>query len=143
MFNIMWCHAQYLSGGAGWSRVVCYLVVSWTLSSKKIVLYTFFLSVFLLFSSPFAVLLNCFYCNTWGFAFSFSSPSKQGRKKWESDCVTPPLWVAQGDKRWRLHQFITHCLFRSFSSAEGLLTLFPCSSMGSYPWETVLHDLLQ
>jgi len=29
------------------------------------------------------------------------------------------------------------------SSWEGLLTLLPCSSMGSLPQETVLHDLLQ
>jgi len=28
-------------------------------------------------------------------------------------------------------------------SGGGLLTLFPCSSMGSRPWETVLHELLQ
>jgi len=29
------------------------------------------------------------------------------------------------------------------SSAGGLLTLFPCSSVGSLPWDTVLHKLLQ
>lgn len=29
------------------------------------------------------------------------------------------------------------------SSGGGLLTLFHCSSMGSLPWETVLHRLLQ
>jgi len=29
------------------------------------------------------------------------------------------------------------------SSGGGLLTLFPCSSVGSLPWETVLHELLQ
>jgi len=29
------------------------------------------------------------------------------------------------------------------SSGGGLLTLCPCSSMGSLPWETVLHELLQ
>jgi len=28
-------------------------------------------------------------------------------------------------------------------SGGGLLTLLPCSSMGSFPWETVLHELLQ
>ncbi|KAK4830730.1 hypothetical protein QYF61_013180 [Mycteria americana] len=35
-------------------------------------------------------------------------------------------------------QLIQLYLCRSF-----LLTLFPCSSMGSSPWETVLHELLQ
>ncbi|KAK4832521.1 hypothetical protein QYF61_023853 [Mycteria americana] len=35
-------------------------------------------------------------------------------------------------------QFITRCLCCSF-----LLTLFPCSSMRSLPWETVLHERLQ
>jgi len=35
-------------------------------------------------------------------------------------------------------QLIAHCLCRSF-----LLTLFPCSSVGSLPHETVLHALLQ
>jgi len=29
------------------------------------------------------------------------------------------------------------------SSGGGLLTLFPCSNMGSLSWETVLHKLLQ
>ena len=29
------------------------------------------------------------------------------------------------------------------SSGGGLFTLFPCSSVGSFPWETVLHELLQ
>ena len=31
----------------------------------------------------------------------------------------------------------------SSSSGAGLLTLFPCSSVGSLPQETVLHELLQ
>jgi len=35
-------------------------------------------------------------------------------------------------------QLILGCLCRSF-----LLTLFPCSSVGSHPWETVLHKLSQ
>jgi len=35
------------------------------------------------------------------------------------------------------------CLCHSFLLRGGLLTLFPCSSMGSLPWETVLHKLLQ
>ncbi|CAN0305694.1 unnamed protein product, partial [Bubo scandiacus] len=29
------------------------------------------------------------------------------------------------------------------STEEGLLTLFPCSGMGSLPQQTVLHELLQ
>jgi len=29
------------------------------------------------------------------------------------------------------------------SSGGGLLTLYPCSSIGSLPWETVLPQLLQ
>jgi len=35
-------------------------------------------------------------------------------------------------------QPIMHCLCCSF-----LLTLFPCSSVGSHPWETALHELSQ
>jgi len=40
-------------------------------------------------------------------------------------------------------QFITRCLCCSFLLRGGLLTLFLCSSVGSLPWETVLHKLLQ
>ena len=46
--------------------------------------------------------------------------------------------AAQGDREWGCSQFITHCLCHCF-----LLTLFPCSNVGSLPWETVLHKLLQ
>jgi len=28
-------------------------------------------------------------------------------------------------------------------SGRGLITLFPCSSIGSHAWETVLHELLR
>jgi len=40
-------------------------------------------------------------------------------------------------------QFITRCLCCSFLSGGGLLTICPCSSMRSFPRETVLHKLLQ
>jgi len=41
-------------------------------------------------------------------------------------------------------QLITLCLCRSFLPPQGgLLTLFPCSNMGSLSQETVLHKLLQ
>ena len=40
-------------------------------------------------------------------------------------------------------QFITCCLCRLLLLRGGLLTLFPSSSMGSLPQETVLHKLLQ
>lgn len=39
-------------------------------------------------------------------------------------------------------QSITHCPCCSSSSGPGLLTSFPCSTVGTFPWETVLHELL-
>ena len=72
----MWHHAQYFSGGAGWTRVVHYSGASWALGSEKIALCIIFLSVLvLLFSSLFAVLLNCFYPNPQVSPFSSDSPS--------------------------------------------------------------------
>jgi len=43
----------------------------------------------------------------------------------------------------RYGQFITCCLCRSSFSGGGLLTLWPCSSMKSLSWESVLHKFLQ
>ena len=37
----------------------------------------------------------------------------------------------------------SHVSVAPSSSGEGLLTLFPCSSVGCLPWETVLHEHLQ
>jgi len=48
----------------------------------------------------------------------------------------------EGDGDGGCGQFITLCLCRYFLRG-GLLTLYPCSSMGSHPWETVLHEVLQ
>jgi len=47
-------------------------------------------------------------------------------------------WVDRGMGNGGCGWFVTRCLCRSF-----LLTLLPCSSVVSHPWETVLHELLQ
>ena len=66
IFYTMWRHARYFSGVEGWSMGICYAGWSWASGSENIARCMFFLSVLLLlFSSPFAVLLNCFYLN-WG-----------------------------------------------------------------------------
>ena len=60
LFDTMWCCARYLGRGAGWSRVICCPGTRWALGGEKIALCIFFLKVFLLlFSSSFAILLNC------------------------------------------------------------------------------------
>ena len=53
-----------------------------------------------------------------------------------------PAWH-RGTGSGGCSQFITCCLCCSFLLRGGLLTLFLCSSVGSLPWETVLHGLLQ
>jgi len=58
-------------------------------------------------------------------------------------CAPPPPKQRRGMGNGSYGQFITCCLSRSLSLRGGLLTLFPCSSMGSLPQETVLHKLLQ
>lgn len=40
-------------------------------------------------------------------------------------------------------QFITLCFCCSFLLRDRLLTLLPCSSVGSLPWETIFHELIQ
>ena len=70
IFDAMRHHAQYLCGGGGWGRVICYLGASWALGGEQIALCRFLLSVLLLFSSPLAVLLNCSYPNPQVLPFS-------------------------------------------------------------------------
>ena len=69
-------------------------------------------------------------------------PSSQAQlHSWILYLRTP---AAQGDGEWGLWS-VHHTLFSAASSSSGggLITLFPCSSVGSLPQETVLHELLQ
>jgi len=60
---------------------------------RKIALCIFFLSVFLLFCSPFAVLLNCFYPNPQVLPFPSDSPP----------------WLTMGDE-WESNHMVLCCL---------------------------------
>ena len=73
-FDTSWCHAWYLSEVAGQSRVISYSGASWAWGGEKIALCIFFSSVLLFFSSPFAILLNCFYPNPQVLPFPSDSP---------------------------------------------------------------------
>lgn len=50
--------------------------------------------------------------------------------------------LAQGDEKWGCSQLII-VSGPPFLSGEVLLTLFPCSITGSFPWQTGLHEFLQ
>ena len=90
IFCGMWWHAQYLSGELTEARGFCYSGASWALGGDNISCCIFFLSeLLLLFSPPFAVLVNCFYHNPWVLPFPSDSslhPTGTGEER-ESNCV--------------------------------------------------------
>ena len=86
----MLCYARCLSGAAGLGRVICDSGASWASGSDNIACCIFFLSVLLLlFSSPFAILLNSFYPNPQVLPFPSDSPPLPTRagEEWESSCL--------------------------------------------------------
>ena len=96
----MWCHAQYLSGqlaeeGAFATQEQGKHQMVRTLR----VVYAFYQYYWLLFSSPFAILLNCSHPSSWVFAsfsFFFSSPPHRGAGR--SERVIAWFFVANWSK---------------------------------------------
>ena len=73
--------------GAGWRKGICYSGVSWVLGGENTACCVFILSVLLLLlSSPFALLLNCFYHNPRVLPFRSDSPHH-------------PIGVGEGERR--------------------------------------------
>ena len=70
IFCTMWCHAQYLSRSLLKNRLFATQEQAeyWAVRTLHVV-YAFYQYYWLLFSSPFAVLLNCSHPNPWVFAF--------------------------------------------------------------------------
>ena len=101
--------------GAGWRKGICYSGASWALCGKNIACCIFFLSVLLLlFPSPFAVLLNCFYYKEWVLPFP-------------SDC--PPCPTREGEGvRDQLPDSVLPCEAKPQQ-------LFRCPTWGLMPWQ--------
>ncbi|KAM9590480.1 uncharacterized protein ACIBXB_005736 [Morphnus guianensis] len=73
---------------------------------------------------------------------TFPPPLPSSRAQLHSRILYQAPPAAQGDGDG---VYVHHTLFSAASSSSGggLITLFPCSSVGSHPRETVLHELLQ
>ena len=99
IFDTMWCYAQYLSGGAGWGRVIAAWEGAGRQTLRKLrcvsfvlhILFIGIIAVSFLFSS---ILLNCLYTSPWVIAFSSDSPLlPTGREEWASDSTVPCCWL--------------------------------------------------
>ncbi|KAM9590835.1 uncharacterized protein ACIBXB_005885 [Morphnus guianensis] len=73
---------------------------------------------------------------------TFPPPLPSSQAQLHSRILYQPPPAAQGDGDG---VYTHHTLFSAASSSSGggLITVFPCSSVGSHPRETVLHELLQ
>ena len=71
---------------------------------------------------------------------STSPPSSQAQLRSRILYQTPAAAQGDGDGVYGHHMLFSAA---SSSSGGGLITLFPCSSVGFHPRETVLHKLLQ